>query len=114
MAFQEGHFNDLLASLPIQPNGHHKTAKNCHNKWESLKREYYAASTIARGLGLAYSTERGTNVVTEAGQLMMDELIKTRPKAAQFQNKGFKYWDRMQWFVPHDRARGANAHHTAV
>ncbi|KAI6016877.1 hypothetical protein BKA83DRAFT_44938, partial [Pisolithus microcarpus] len=103
MAFQEGHFNDLLASLPIQPNGHHKTAKNCHDKWE----KYYAASTIARGSGLAYLTERGTNVVTEAGQLVMDELIKTRPEAAQFQNKGFKYWDQMQRFVPRDKARGA-------
>ncbi|KIK24679.1 hypothetical protein PISMIDRAFT_98172, partial [Pisolithus microcarpus 441] len=108
MAFQEGHFNDLLASLPIQPNGHRKTAKNCHDKWESLKREYYAASTIAGGSGLAYSTERGANVVTEAGQLVMDELIETRPEAAQFQNKGFKYWDRMQRFVPRDKARGAN------
>ncbi|KIK14594.1 hypothetical protein PISMIDRAFT_48551, partial [Pisolithus microcarpus 441] len=108
MAFQEGHFNDLLASLPIQPNSHRKTTKNCHNKWESLKREYYVASTIARGSGLAYSTERGTNVVIEAGQLVMDELIETRPEAAQFQNKGFKYWDRMQQFVPRDKARGAN------
>ncbi|KAI6023681.1 hypothetical protein BKA83DRAFT_12169 [Pisolithus microcarpus] len=99
MAFQEGHFNDLLASLPIQPNG--------------LKREYYVASTIAGGLGLAYLMERGANVVTEAGQLVMDELIETRPEAAQFQNKGFKYWDRMQRFVPRDKARGANAHHAA-
>ncbi|KAI6032271.1 hypothetical protein BKA83DRAFT_4122620 [Pisolithus microcarpus] len=73
-----------------------------------LKREYYVASTIARGSGLAYSTERGTNVVIEAGQLVMDELIETRPEAAQFQNKGFKYWDRMQQFVPRDKARGAN------
>ncbi|KAI6017014.1 hypothetical protein BKA83DRAFT_4497584 [Pisolithus microcarpus] len=63
--------------------------------------------------GLAYSTERGTNVVIEAGQLVMDELIETRPEAAQFQNKGFKYWDRMQQFVPRDKARGANAHHAA-
>ncbi|KAI6123209.1 hypothetical protein EDD16DRAFT_1518025 [Pisolithus croceorrhizus] len=79
MVFPEGHFNDLLPQLPIQPNGHRKTAKNCHDKWESLKREYYAASTIAGGSGLAYSAEKGANVVTEAGQLVMDELIEVRP-----------------------------------
>ncbi|KAI6040059.1 hypothetical protein EDC04DRAFT_2602799 [Pisolithus marmoratus] len=50
----------------IQPNGHHKTAKNCHNKWE----------TIVGGSGLAYSSEKGANVVTEAGQLVMDELLE--------------------------------------
>ncbi|KIK14213.1 hypothetical protein PISMIDRAFT_17465 [Pisolithus microcarpus 441] len=111
MAFQEGHFNDLLPHLLVQPNGHCKTAKNCHDKWESLKRDYYAASAVAGGSGLAYSAEKGANVVTEAGQLVMDELVETRPEAAQFQSKGFKYWERMHQFVPPDKARGINAHH---
>ncbi|KIK12907.1 hypothetical protein PISMIDRAFT_18381 [Pisolithus microcarpus 441] len=76
MAFQEGHFNDLLPHLLVQPNGHRKTAKNCHDKWESLKQDYYAASAVAGGSGLVYSAEKGANVVTEAGQLIMDELVK--------------------------------------
>ncbi|KAI6117945.1 hypothetical protein F5141DRAFT_1061652 [Pisolithus sp. B1] len=100
MVFQEGYFNDLLPQLPIQPNGHHKTAKNCHDKWESLKQEYYMVSTIAGGSGLAYSAEKGANVMTEVGQLVMDELIKTQPEAAQFQHKGFKFWDHINQFVP--------------
>ncbi|KAI5980346.1 hypothetical protein EDD15DRAFT_2383814 [Pisolithus albus] len=37
MVFQEGHFNALLPLLPDQANGHRKTAKNCHNKWESVR-----------------------------------------------------------------------------
>ncbi|KAI6123022.1 hypothetical protein EDD16DRAFT_1704675 [Pisolithus croceorrhizus] len=61
--------------------------------------------------GLAYSTEKGANVVTEAGQLVMDELIETQPEAAQFQHKGFKFWDCMNQFVPPDKARGTNTHH---
>ncbi|KAI6095590.1 hypothetical protein F5141DRAFT_1221674 [Pisolithus sp. B1] len=103
MVFQEGYFNDLLPQLPIQPNGHHKTAKNCHDKWESLKQEYYAASTIAGGSGLAYSTEKGANVMTKVGQLVMNKLIETQPEAAQFQHKGFKFWDHMNQFVPPDK-----------
>ncbi|KAI6125198.1 hypothetical protein EV401DRAFT_1886078 [Pisolithus croceorrhizus] len=114
MVFQEGYFNNLLPQLPIQPNGHHKTAKNCHDKWESLKWEYYVASTIVGGLGLAYSVEKGANVMTEVGQLVMDELIKTQPEAAQFQHKGFKFWDHMNQFVPPDKARGTNAHHAGT
>ncbi|KAI5990949.1 hypothetical protein EDD15DRAFT_2369324 [Pisolithus albus] len=114
MVFPEGFFNDLLPRLPIQPNGHRKTAKNCHDKWESLKREYYAASAIAGGSGLAYSAEKGANVVTAAGQLVMEDLIETRPEAAQFQRKGFKFWDRMQQFVPPDKARGTTAHHAGT
>ncbi|KAI5986013.1 hypothetical protein EDC04DRAFT_2615222 [Pisolithus marmoratus] len=113
MAFQEGHFNDLLPLLAVQPNGHHKTAKNCHDKWESLKHKYYVASAIAGGSGLAYSSEKGANVVTEAGQLVMDELLETCPKAGQFQSKGSKCLECMQQFVPPDKARGTNVHHAA-
>ncbi|KAI6116660.1 hypothetical protein EDD16DRAFT_1520469 [Pisolithus croceorrhizus] len=79
-----------------------------------LKQEYYTASTIVGGSGLAYSAEKGANVVTEAGQLVMDELIKTRPEAAQFQHKGFKFWDHMNQFVPPDKARGTNTHHAGT
>ncbi|KAL4063288.1 hypothetical protein V8B97DRAFT_1843186, partial [Scleroderma yunnanense] len=125
MSFQEGHFNDLLPQLPVQPNGHHKTSKNCHDKWESmhlftlssyshhsyhtkLKWEYYAASTIASGLGPAYLAEKGANIVTEAGQLVMDDLVETQPDIGQFQSKGFKYLEHMQQFVPPSKAKGAN------
>ncbi|KIN94382.1 hypothetical protein M404DRAFT_35105 [Pisolithus tinctorius Marx 270] len=111
MVLREGHFNDLLLRLPVQPNGHRKTAKNCHDKWESLKREYYAASAVAGGSGQAYSAGKGADVVTEAGQLVMDDLVENRPDVAQFRNTGFKYLDRMQEFVPPDKARGTNAHH---
>ncbi|KAI6013894.1 hypothetical protein EDC04DRAFT_2609129 [Pisolithus marmoratus] len=97
----------------VQPNGHHKTAKNCHDKWESLKHKYYVASAIAGGSGLAYSSEKGANVVTEAGQLVMDELLETCPKAGQFQSKGFKCLECMQQFVLPDKARGTNVHHAA-
>ncbi|KAI6098164.1 hypothetical protein F5141DRAFT_1066985 [Pisolithus sp. B1] len=79
-----------------------------------LKQEYYAASAIMGGLGLVYSAEKGANVVTEVGQLVMDELIETQPEAAQFQRKGFKFWDCMQQFVPPDKARGTNAHHAGM
>ncbi|KAI5982913.1 hypothetical protein EDD15DRAFT_2376979 [Pisolithus albus] len=79
MVFQEGHFNALLPLLPDQANGHRKTAKNCHDKWESLKREYYTASAMAGGSGLAYSAERGANIITEAGQLVMDDLVEVHP-----------------------------------
>ncbi|KAI6104877.1 hypothetical protein EDD16DRAFT_1524557 [Pisolithus croceorrhizus] len=68
-----------------------------------LKWEYYVASTIAGGSGLAYSAEKGANVMTEVGQLVMDKLIETRPEAAQFQHKGFKFWDHMNQFVPPDK-----------
>ncbi|KAI6104279.1 hypothetical protein F5141DRAFT_1216808 [Pisolithus sp. B1] len=111
MVFQEGHFNSLLPLLPEQANSHCKTAKNCYDKWESLKREYYTASAIAGGSGLAYSVEKGTNTVTEAGQLVMEELIETHLEAAQFCSKGLKYLEHMQRFVPTDKARGTNAHH---
>ncbi|KAI6100040.1 hypothetical protein EV401DRAFT_2081184 [Pisolithus croceorrhizus] len=49
--------------------------------------------------------------MTEVGQLVMDKLIETRPEAAQFQHKGFKFWDHMNQFVPPDKVRGNNAHH---
>ncbi|KAI6006909.1 hypothetical protein EDD15DRAFT_2190577 [Pisolithus albus] len=68
-----------------------------------LKQEYYAASAIAGGSGLAYSAEKCANVVTVAGQLVMEDLIETQPEAVQFQRKGFKFWDRMQQFVPPDK-----------
>ncbi|KIK18855.1 hypothetical protein PISMIDRAFT_14048 [Pisolithus microcarpus 441] len=77
-----------------------------------LKRDYYAASAVAGGSGLAYLAEKGANVITEAGQLVMDELVKTQPEAVQFQSKGFKYWEHMHQFVPPDKARGINTHHT--
>ncbi|KAI6041017.1 hypothetical protein EDC04DRAFT_2602056 [Pisolithus marmoratus] len=68
---------------------------------------------IVGGLGLAYSSEKGANVVTEAGQLVVDELLETCPEASQFQSKGFKYLEHMQQFVSPDKARGTNAHHAA-
>ncbi|KAI6013684.1 hypothetical protein BKA83DRAFT_4130328 [Pisolithus microcarpus] len=79
-----------------------------------LKQEYYATSAIAGGSGLAYSVEKGTNIVTEAGQLIMDELVKAHPQAAQFCSKGFKYLECMQRFVPPDKARGTNVHHAST
>ncbi|KAI6039289.1 hypothetical protein EDC04DRAFT_2603277 [Pisolithus marmoratus] len=70
-------------------------------------------AAIAGGSGLAYSSEKGANVVTEAGQLVMDEHLETCPKAGQFQSKGFKCLECMQQFVPPDKARGTNVHHAA-
>ncbi|KAI6109411.1 hypothetical protein EDD16DRAFT_1522434 [Pisolithus croceorrhizus] len=58
------------------------------------------------GSGLAYSVEKGANIITEAGQLGMDELIKTCPEAAQFRSKGF------QVLGAYVKARGTNVHHT--
>ncbi|KAI6168958.1 hypothetical protein EDD17DRAFT_1749395 [Pisolithus thermaeus] len=71
---------------------------------QSLKHEHYVASTVTEGSGLAYSAEKVANVMTKAGQLVMDELIKTQPEAAQFQHKGFKFWDCMNHFVPPDKS----------
>ncbi|KAI6117933.1 hypothetical protein F5141DRAFT_1061645 [Pisolithus sp. B1] len=88
MALQEGHFNGLLPLLPYQANGHHKMAKNCYDKWET--------STIAGGLGLAYSADKGANIITKAGQLIMDKLVETHPEAAQFQTKGFNPPDQSE------------------
>ncbi|KAI6111362.1 hypothetical protein F5141DRAFT_1063656 [Pisolithus sp. B1] len=68
MVLQEGHFNGLLPLLPCQANGHHKMAKNCYDKWEM--------STIAGGSGLVYSVDKGSNIITEAGQLVMDKLVE--------------------------------------
>ncbi|KAL4067492.1 hypothetical protein V8B97DRAFT_2025068 [Scleroderma yunnanense] len=62
MSFQKGHFDDLLPQLPIQPNGHHKTSKN--------------SSTIVSRLRLAYLAEKGVDIVTEAGQLVIDDLVE--------------------------------------
>ncbi|KAI6094029.1 hypothetical protein F5141DRAFT_1071047 [Pisolithus sp. B1] len=100
MALQEGHFNGLFPLLPCQANGH--------------------PSTIAGGLGLAYSADKGANIVTEVGQLVMDELVKLpssdeekRSTHSLHQTKGFKYLERMQKFVPPDKVKGTNAHHTA-
>ncbi|KIO03686.1 hypothetical protein M404DRAFT_145416 [Pisolithus tinctorius Marx 270] len=75
MVFQLGHFNDLVSQLPVQANGCCKTAKNCHDKWESLKWDYYAALAVARGSGLTYSAAKGADVVTEVGQLVMDDVV---------------------------------------
>ncbi|KAL4066741.1 hypothetical protein V8B97DRAFT_1657683 [Scleroderma yunnanense] len=113
MSFQEGHFNDLLPQLPIQPNGHCKTSKNCHDKWESLKQEYYAVSTIVSRSGLAYSAEKGADVVTEVGQLVIDDLVETWPDIAQFQSKGFRYLEHIQQFVPPSKVKGTNAHYSS-
>ncbi|KIN97224.1 hypothetical protein M404DRAFT_32563 [Pisolithus tinctorius Marx 270] len=113
MVFQVGHFNDLVSRLPVQANGYHKTAKSRYDKWESLKWDYYAALAVARGLGLTYSAARGADVVTEAGQLVMDDVIENRPDTAQYQNTGFKYFDRMRDLALPDKARGTNAHHAA-
>ncbi|KAI6008017.1 hypothetical protein EDC04DRAFT_2611122 [Pisolithus marmoratus] len=41
--------------------------------------------------------------MTNTGQLVIDELIKTWPEAAQFQHKGFIFWDHMSQFVPPDK-----------
>ncbi|KAI6016996.1 hypothetical protein BKA83DRAFT_4497552 [Pisolithus microcarpus] len=82
--------------------------------WESLKQDYYAASAIAGGLGLAYSAEKGTNIITEVGQLIMDELVEAHLQAAQFCSKGFKYLEHMQRFVPPNKGRSTNAHHTST
>ncbi|KIO03184.1 hypothetical protein M404DRAFT_27168 [Pisolithus tinctorius Marx 270] len=95
MVFQLGHFNNLVSQLPVQANGYHKTAKSCYDKWESLKWDYYAALAVARGLGLACSAARGADVITEAGQLMMDDVVENRPDTAQYRNTGFKYFDCM-------------------
>ncbi|KAI6118133.1 hypothetical protein F5141DRAFT_1061789 [Pisolithus sp. B1] len=76
-------------------------AKNCY---DNSNESTMPPQPLQGGSGLAYSVEKGANIITEAGQLGMDELIKTCPEAAQFHSKGFK-------FVPADKARGTNVHH---
>ncbi|KAL4080671.1 hypothetical protein J3A83DRAFT_4184667 [Scleroderma citrinum] len=71
------------------------------------------SSTIASGLGPAYLAEKGANIVTEAGQLVMDDLVETQPDIGQFQSKGFKYLEHMQQFVPPSKAKGANLHYSS-
>ncbi|KAL4065981.1 hypothetical protein J3A83DRAFT_4375256 [Scleroderma citrinum] len=72
----------------------------CNQGWDQLKQEYYAVSTIVSGLGLAYSVEKGADIVTEVGQLVIDDLVETQPDISQFQSKGFRYLECMQQFVP--------------
>ncbi|KIN96866.1 hypothetical protein M404DRAFT_32822 [Pisolithus tinctorius Marx 270] len=111
MVFQLGNFNNLVSRLPVQANGYHKTMKSCYDKWESLKWDYYAALAVARGSRLAYSAARGADVITEAGQLVMDDVVKNWPDTAQYQNMGFKYFNHMRDLALPDKARGTNAHH---
>ncbi|KAL4078745.1 hypothetical protein V8B97DRAFT_1933149, partial [Scleroderma yunnanense] len=95
------------APSTISPSEHLKLQAT----WSELKQEYYAVSTIVSGLGLAYSVEKGADIVTEVGQLVIDDLVETQPDISQFQSKGFRYLECMQQFVPPSKVRGTNAHY---
>ncbi|KAL4072337.1 hypothetical protein J3A83DRAFT_4372387 [Scleroderma citrinum] len=84
-----------------------------HSYHTKLKWEYYAASTIVSRLRLAYLAEKGVDIVTEAGQLVIDDLVETQPDISQFQSKGFRYLEHMQQFVPPSKAKSVNVHYSS-
>ncbi|KAJ8519776.1 hypothetical protein ONZ45_g3305 [Pleurotus djamor] len=67
-----------------------KTAMVCKNKWQALRNTYALVLWLKSLSGFTWSDEHGMNV-TAATTNSWNAIVKQKPKAKQFKNKGWPY-----------------------